>query len=136
MEEILSEIINGESVVGSGDIAIAVSGEALSFKTINGEVITGSGNIDIEEPDVDKNYVDEELAKKQDLIDVDNKLDYSLIDNTPEIPTVPTISTDIETDATSDIKSTSPKAVKTYVDNAISAIETTIAEIEDLLEAI
>lgn len=32
------------------------------------------------------------------------------------IPTVPTISTDISTDATSDVKTTSPKAVKTFVE--------------------
>lgn len=44
----------------------------------------------------------------------------SEITNFPTIPTVPTISTDITTDATSDAKTVSPKAVKTYVDNAIS----------------
>ena len=33
------------------------------------------------------------------------------------IPTVPTISTDIDADATSDVKTTSPKAVKTFVEN-------------------
>lgn len=48
----------------------------------------------------------------------------SEITDFPTIPTVPTISTDIETDATSDIKTTSPKAVKTYVDNTIGDIET------------
>ena len=47
----------------------------------------------------------------------------------PTIPTVPTISIDITTDATSDIKTASPKAVKTYVDNIVGDIET-------LLEAI
>ena len=45
----------------------------------------------------------------------------------------PTISTDIETDATSDIKTTSPKAVKTYVDNAIS---TAIGNIDAILDSI
>ena len=35
----------------------------------------------------------------------------------PAIPTVPTISTDIASDATSDTKTTSPKAVKTFVEN-------------------
>lgn len=37
------------------------------------------------------------------------------------VPTVPTISTDIETDATSDTKTTSPKAVATYVASKLSA---------------
>ena len=36
-------------------------------------------------------------------------------------PTVPTISTDISADATSDTKTASPKAVKTYVDSKVSA---------------
>ena len=36
-------------------------------------------------------------------------------------PTVPTISTDISADATSDAKTASPKAVKTYVDSKVSA---------------
>ena len=46
---------------------------------------------------------------------------------------IPTISIDITTDATSDIKTTSPKAVKTYVDNTIS---TAIGNIDDILESI
>lgn len=42
------------------------------------------------------------------------------------IPTVPTISTDIKNDATSDTKTASPKAVKDYVDGAVPAISTDI----------
>ena len=38
------------------------------------------------------------------------------------IPTVPTISTNITTDATSDTKTASPKAVKTYVDGKIPSV--------------
>ena len=38
----------------------------------------------------------------------------------PAIPTVPDISTDISEDATSDTKTASPKAVKTYVDNYLT----------------
>ena len=45
---------------------------------------------------------------------------YNDLSNKPTIPTVPTISTDIAADETSDTKTASPKAVKTYVDNAIS----------------
>lgn len=37
------------------------------------------------------------------------------------IPTVPTISTDILNDANSDVKTASPKAVKTYVDNKVAS---------------
>lgn len=63
------------------------------------------------------------LDAKQDVIDSSHKLDYSLIDNTPSIPTVPAISNDITTDATSTTKTTSPKAVKDYVDaNAGSSL--------------
>jgi predicted phage tail protein len=45
---------------------------------------------------------------------------YNDLTNKPTIPTVPTISTNITTDALDDTKTASPKAVKTYVDNAIS----------------
>lgn len=38
------------------------------------------------------------------------------------VPTVPTISTDISTDSSSDVKTASPKAVKTYVDSAIGNV--------------
>ena len=43
---------------------------------------------------------------------------YNDLSNKPTIPTVPDISTNISTDATSDTKTASPKAVKTYVDEA------------------
>ena len=45
------------------------------------------------------------------------------------IPTVPTISTDISSDASSDTKTTSPKAVKTYVDGICGDIETILQSI-------
>ena len=44
--------------------------------------------------------------------------DYNDLTNKP---TIPTISTSITTDATDDTKTASPKAVKTYVDNAINS---------------
>ena len=52
-----------------------------------------------------------------ELDDVAFSGDYGDLDNTPTIPTVPAISTDITTDAASDAKTASPKAVKTYIDN-------------------
>lgn len=55
------------------------------------------------------------LAGKQDKIDAQHKLDYSLLSNTPTIPTVPAISTDISTDIAIDQKTASPKAVATYI---------------------
>lgn len=42
---------------------------------------------------------------------------------------VPTISTDISTDAASDVKTASPKAVKTYVDDIVGDIESLLAAI-------
>lgn len=49
------------------------------------------------------------------------------------IPVVPTISTDISSDATSDVKTASPKAVKTYVDNSISNVtDSRLVELTDL----
>ena len=46
--------------------------------------------------------------------------DYTHSSLTSATTTIPTISTNITTDALDDTKTTSPKAVKTYVDNAIS----------------
>ena len=54
---------------------------------------------------------------------------YEDLSNKPTIPTVPTISTDILADAASDTKTTSPKAVKTYVDGIVGDIETLLAAI-------
>lgn len=45
-----------------------------------------------------------------------------LVDST-QLPTVPTISTDITADATSDTKTASPKAVKAYVDAVLGDID-------------
>ena len=44
---------------------------------------------------------------------------YSELTGKPTIPTVPTISTNITSDAASDLKTASPKAVKTYVDGKV-----------------
>lgn len=43
------------------------------------------------------------------------------------VPPVPTISTSIADDASSDTKAASPHSVKTYVDNAVGDIETLLA---------
>lgn len=50
------------------------------------------------------------------------------------IPTVPTISTDVSADAASDVKTSSPKSVKTYVDGIASEIGEDIEGINDDIE--
>ena len=52
------------------------------------------------------------------------------------IPTVPTISTDVSADAASDVKTSSPKSVKTYVDVGIAAVESDLSDLADEVEAI
>lgn len=49
-----------------------------------------------------------------------HKHSKSQITDFPTIPVVPTISTSITTDATSDAKTASPKAVKTYADSLVT----------------
>jgi len=55
--------------------------------------------------------------------------DYTNSTLTSTTTTIPTISTNISTDATDDTKTVSPKAVKTYVDNALGDIETLLGGI-------
>lgn len=50
--------------------------------------------------------------------------DYNDLENKPTIPTLPTISTDVSADASSDTKTASPKAVADYVDGICGAILT------------
>lgn len=69
-------------------------------------------------------------TSKQDVIDAQHKLSYTLLSDTPTIPTVPDISTDITADASSDTKTASPKAVKTYVDGAIPTVPTISTDIQ------
>lgn len=64
-------------------------------------------------------------AVTMDFATVATSGSYNDLTNKPTIPTVPTISTNISADATSDTKTASPKAVKTYVDNSIPAIPVT-----------
>ena len=47
----------------------------------------------------------------------------------PAIPTVPTISTSVTDDASSDTKTSSPKSVKTYVDNICGNVLTILESI-------
>lgn len=61
------------------------------------------------------------------FLKADGTLDSNTYALSSAIPTVPTISTSITTDASSDVKTASPKAVKTYVDNMCGNIETLLA---------
>ena len=76
--------------------------------------------------DILSGFVD--LSGKQDVIDSNNKLSYNYLSDTPTIPTVPTISTSIITDASSDVMTASPKAVKTYVDDQFTELTSAIID--------
>lgn len=56
------------------------------------------------------------IKNKPSLATVATSGSYNDLSNTPTIPTVPAISTDISADGTSDAKTASPKAVKTFVE--------------------
>ena len=56
------------------------------------------------------------------------------IKNKPPIPTVPAISTNITSDATSNVKTTSPKAVKTFVEGKGYATQSQLWELRDAIE--
>ena len=73
---------------------------------------------DESENPVQNKVIAEALAEKADIT---------------ELPTVPVISTDILTDAASDAKTASPKAVKTYVDAAVAGGGTQIT-VDDALD--
>lgn len=75
-----------------------------------------------------KTEVSNLIETKQDKIDATNKLDYSLIANTP---TIPVISNNIVADSVSTDKTTSPKAVKDYVDDVTEELSTSISVIEE-----
>lgn len=72
--------------------------------------------------------------------------DYNDLTNKPTIPTVPTISTNITSDAASDTKTTSPKAVKDFVESkgyltqhqdiSSKADQTNLEALEDRVEAL
>lgn len=90
--------------------AVAGLGAAIEGKedTANKVTSLSSSSTDTQYPSAKCVY--DGLGTKQNIIDSSNKLDYSLVDNTPTIPTVPTISTNIQADKVSDTKTASPKA--------------------------
>lgn len=62
------------------------------------------------------------VTGKPDFKTVATSGSYNDLTNKPTIPTVPTISTNVDTDASSDTKTVSPKAVKTYVDTKTASV--------------
>jgi hypothetical protein len=82
--------------------------------------LLGEKQIDI---DLDDYYTKQEtnnlLDNKQDKITQTNKLDYSLIDNTPTIPS-----------KTSDLTNDSDFTTKTYVDNIVGDIESILETLD------
>ena len=64
-----------------------------------------------------------DLSGKQDVIDSTHKLSYTLLSDTPTIPTVPTISTNVQTDKASDVKTSSPKSVYDEVHPALGSTQ-------------
>lgn len=114
-----SETVKGGFKVGAG---LTVNGDTLSA--------TGGGTAD----SVDWSNVQNKpesyapsahthaASDVTGLADVATSGSYSDLSDKPTIPTVPAISTNIETDAASDAKTASPKAVKTYIDSKVSAV--------------
>lgn len=63
-----------------------------------------------------------QILNKPSLAAVATSGDYDDLTGKPTIPTVPTISTDITTDAASDTKTASPKAVADYVGDPVESV--------------
>ena len=98
----------------------------VNIKTINGESILGGGDLEIEGGGggdavkyTEQSLTSEQKAQARTNIGAGTSSfsgSYNDLSNKPSIPTVPTISTDIAADAGSDAKTASPKAVKTFVE--------------------
>lgn len=88
-----SELTNDSTFQTAQDVQNAISGKA------------------------ETSYVDTELAKKQDKITADNKLDYALLSGTPAIPT-----------KTSDLTNDSGFATSGYVDDGLALKQDIIDE--------
>lgn len=100
---------NSNNLIKSGKLYNTLASYAT--KAYVDEAVAGIG-----EPDLTG------FAKTEDLAAVAFSGDYDDLTDTPTIPTVPEISTNISSDASSDTKTASPKAVKTYVDGAIPTV--------------
>lgn len=106
-----AKIESGTITLGSNTITPLTSHQDITGKEDKSNKVTSFGSTPSNDKYPSEKLVKDSLDAKQPTIDASNKLDYSLIDNTPAIPTVPTISTNIQTDKASDVKTASPKAV-------------------------
>ena len=126
-----------EVIIGGGDEnvieAITFNGAAVpvdsSTKTaaITASIPSAPGTLSTTATTAQSTSASEALSGSITLHKVAKTGTYSDLIGTPTIPTVPTISTNITSDATSDVKTASPKAVKTYVDNVCGDIEALLA---------
>ena len=111
LQEIESQIAAKQDALVSG----------TNIKTIGDQSILGSGNIQVGDENAVK-FVSQSLTDLQ-------KTQARTNIGAASSASVPAISTSISTDASSDVKTASPKAVKIYVDGVASAIN---GDIEDL----
>lgn len=133
LQEIESQIAAKQDALVSG----------TNIKTIGNQSILGSGNIQVGDENAVK-FVQQSLSadqKAQARTNIgagtsDFSGSYNDLSDKPTIPTVPSISTNISTDASSDIKTASPKAVKTYVDGVASAISDDVEDLGIAVETI
>jgi len=114
-----------------------------NIKTVNNESLLGSGNITAGDPNAVK-YTSQTLTSEQKTQARTNigagtssfSGSYNDLSDKPVIPSVPTISTNISTDAASDAKTASPKAVKTYVDGIASDLSDDIDNLETSIQTL
>lgn len=108
----------------------AVAGEFAQVSYV-GDTLEVVGTIPDTEPEVSipsgigEENVIEAITFNGTSVPVTNKVAAITV----SIPTVPTISTDISSDSSSNVKTASPKAVKDYVDGVVGDIETLLAAI-------
>jgi hypothetical protein len=129
-----------QTSLGKADNAIQKSSSSTGLLKPNGDVdttayltqhqdISGKANTsDLADVAFSGDYDDLEnkptIPTLPTLATVATSGSYNDLSDTPIIPIVPTISTDVSADESSDVKTASPKAVKTYVDGICGTILT------------
>lgn len=122
--------INNTSLLGSGNITISGgSGSGISDVTLGGTSVVTNNVAALPAYPTSLPASDVSSWAKASSKPTYTASEVGALPDTTIIPTVPTISTNITTDATSDTKTASPKAVKTYVDGIVGDIETLLAAI-------
>lgn len=122
--------INNQSLLGSGNITISGgSGGGVTDVTLGGTSVVTNNVAALPAYPTSLPASDVSSWAKASSKPTYTASEVGALPDTTIIPTVPTISTNITTDATSDTKTASPKAVKTYVDGIVGDIETLLAAI-------